>query len=114
MGTSGAFTESDGQLELQQMSLGGCYAPLVIDWAPQRRKSYVDWRTLTVTEMGSVVKGDQASAHRVRIGSHQLLIYRSLKQSEDLRACLGLHTDQETVIGTFDTDGEVSPLLIVE
>lgn len=114
MSTSGAFGPVGGVLELKQSAIGGLYAPVVIDWAPARRRSYADWRTLTVTEQRRVLKSDAASGHRLRIGKHQLLIYRSVIRSEEGRAVLGQHTANETVIGHFDADGEFDPIIEVE
>ena len=73
-----------------------------------------DWRTVTVSERGEIQKSDVASGHRLRIGAHQLLLYRSLQQPVLPRAVLGQHTSNETLIGQFDAAGDVTPILIVE
>jgi len=114
MSANGSFGEQAGQLRLEQKGVGGLYAPLVIDWAPHRSRSYAEWRTLTITEQGRAVTADSAAGHRLRIGDHQLFIYRKLQESDELRACLGFHTSNESVIGTFDSGGDVEALLIVE
>ena len=101
-------------LELRQTSVGGLYAPVVFDWTPARSGSYADWKTLTVTENGPKVKAGRASGHRLRLGNHQLLIYRSLAPTEELRTVLGHHTGHETIIARFDKSGDMKPLLIVE
>ncbi len=101
-------------LELRQTSQGGLYAPVVFDWTPARLSSYADWKTLTITENGPKVTTNRAAGHRLRIGNHQLLIYRSLAPTEELRTVLGHHTGHETVIARFDKTGNVKPLLIVE
>jgi len=90
------------------------YAPLVIDWEPELKRKAADWASLTVSEGGKISARDEASGHRLRIGAHQLLVYRSLKKGEVSRAVLGHNTNYESVIGRFDTDGELSPLLFVE
>lgn len=112
--TPGTLEPVDGGLELNQAAMGGLFAPLVIDWAPQRRRSPVDWRTLTVSENGQILGSAAAAGHRLRIGRYQILVYRSLRKSEVPRAVLGYHTSEESLIGRFDTDGEVEPILIVE
>lgn len=114
LSTSGGFAPVDGVLELKQVAVGGLYAPLVIDWHPDRRRAAADWRTLTVSEEGRIQKSEAAGAHRLRIGDHQLLLYRSLKEPAVPRAVLGQHTLHETLIGQFDSDGDCEPILIVE
>jgi hypothetical protein len=109
------FAVVDGKLELQQIAEGrGLVAPLAFDWHPQRRTSDVEWRALTVTESGQVVKGDVASGCRLRIGSAQWLFYRSLKKPRLARAVLGHHTFHETVIARFNAQGDANPLLMIE
>ena len=109
------FRAIDGQLELRQLAQGrGLVAPLVFDWQPQRRSKPAEWRTLTVTENGKVVRGDIAAGYRLRVGRAQWLFYRSLKKSAVARAVLGHHTFHETVIARFNTDGEADPLLMIQ
>jgi hypothetical protein len=113
-GAPGSLAIADGCLELRQRGEGGLFAPLAIDWSPERRQSAADWRSLTVTEDGKVLPRSQAGAHRIRIGDHHLFIYRCLKSSGELRAVLGQHTLNETIIGLIDEDGDVDPILMVE
>lgn len=98
----------------QVVAGGGLYAPLVFDWDPGRRRKASQWRRLTVTEDGQILKGDTAAGFRVRVGQQHLLAYRSLIKSGQPRSVLGYHTLDETVIGQFDDDGDVTPLLLVE
>jgi len=113
--TAGALGPAeDGTLELRQTAIGGVYAPLVLDWHPQRRKSVADWRTLTITEQGTVVKSNRASGHRLRIGDQHLFVYHALAKTDIPRAVLGQHTAHETLIGTLDEAGDVEPILLVE
>ena len=115
LSTAGGFGPFENQLVLKQASAGdGLYAPLVIDWAPDRRRTPVDWRSLTVTETRTVLKPGVASGHRLRMGTHQLFIFRSLRAADLSRAVLGHHTAHETVIGNFDKKGDVQPILLVE
>lgn len=112
---AGDFAEREGYLDLTQEGAGKAqYACVALDWHPTRRRTPAEWRSLTVTELGSVVPPDCAAGFRLRIGKHQLLIYRSLFASEEARAVLGHHTRYETVVGTFDSAGEVEPIVMVE
>lgn len=113
--TAGGLTvEDDNQLSFHLAEQGGMYAPLVIDWEPRRRKSLADWSRLTVTENNRLLRSVDAAGCRLRLGNHQILCYRSLTRGEVARAVLGLHTPCETVIGRFNTEGEVEVLVQVE
>lgn len=105
-----------GQIELHQevAEATALYVPLVIDWEPELKRKPADWASLTVSEAGKISPRDVAAGHRLRIGKHQLLVYRSLKKGDVARAVLGHHTSYESVIGRFDSDGELTPLLFVE
>lgn len=109
------FNEQHQLILQQQVSeASALYVPLIIDWEPDLKRKAADWSRLTVSESGKISPRDEASGHRLRIGSHQLLVYRSLKKAEHARAVLGHHTSYESVIGRFDTNGELNPLLFVE
>lgn len=111
----GEFRERDGQLELAQVSRGAAlYLPLLFDWHPRRRRAPADWRSLTVTEPRTIVSPDRAAGHRLRLGKEQWLFYRSLLPTIEPRAVLGHHTRYETLVGTFDSDGDVEPIVMVE
>ena len=116
MSSAGSLSaaDRDEKLELKQVGVGGLYAPLILDWHKKRRRPEADWRTVTVSEGGEIQKTEAASGHRLRIGKHQLLLYRSLQQPTIPRAVLGQHTSSETLIGQFDDAGDVTPILIVE
>ncbi len=90
------------------------YAPVVLDWEPRHRSGPVEWRGLTVSQDGKVVSPDAAAAFRLRVGNYQLVVYRSLQHDGSARAFLGHQTRYETVVGQFDCDGDVLPLLMVE
>jgi hypothetical protein len=114
-GTAGSFCEQSGRLTLTQVGTGcGLVAPLIFDWHPHRRRATAEWRTLTVTEPGKVVAADCAAGHRLRIGKHHVLVYRSLARTDEARAVLGHHTRYETVVGTFGPSGNVEPIVLVE
>ena len=113
--TLGSYREHDGQLELSGVGKGGVTLPLVLDWHPKRAASPADWARLTVTEVRRVVGSHEASGYRVRIGDHQVLIYRSLMTPKDSRAVLGLHTWDESVYSRVPSKpGQLSPLVEVE
>lgn len=104
----------NGILHSAAVGAGGVFLPLLIDWAPQNRKREADWTALTVSEDGKILTGHSAAAVRTRIGRQQILLYRSLRAGETLRAVLGHHTANETVYGKFNNEGEVEPLVLVE
>ena len=113
----GSLTLNDqSQLVLhhQASEANALYAPLIIDWEPELKRKAADWASLTISEGGKISARDEASGHRLRIGPHQLLVYRSLKKGGVSRAVLGHNTNYESVIGRFDTNGELAPLLFVE
>lgn len=108
-------TVDDAGVTLEQVAEGhGLFAPLVIEWHPERRNKPADWRQLTVTEDLQILRPDVASGHRLRVGGAQWLFYRSLKSTGQSRSVLGHHTFNETVIARFDANGDVDPLLMIE
>ena len=113
IGTPGRLQGDEQTLTFETPVSGGAYLPMVLDWHPNRQNRRVDWRQLTVTEDGRRVGPDVAGGYRLRVGSYQLLLYRSLTEKR-LRTVLGHHTGHETVIGRFDSEGDVQPLLLVE
>jgi hypothetical protein len=111
---AGTFHQDNSTLLLSATGRGGITMPLVLDWHPERKASNADWNRLTVTEARVVMSGHQASGHRVRVGRHQLLLYRSLQPGQTLRAVLGHHTLNETVYGTVRNSGDIRPLVLVD
>jgi hypothetical protein len=113
--TSDRLTSGSGTLELTQHQPGkALYAPLVIDWAPERRRSALLWRRLTVSELRRPVAADVAAGFRLQVGREQWLIYHSLQNTGEARSVLGHHTWYETVIGSFRRNGDVDPLIQIE
>lgn len=113
--TVGRFDVDAGHLRLVQAATNeGLYAPIVLDWSPDRTPLEAEWRSLTITEEGKKIAPWQAAGHRFRLGKLHLVIYRSLQHSEDSRALLGLHTDRETVIAQFNDQGYVLPIVSVD
>ncbi|MDG2131359.1 MAG: hypothetical protein P8K08_25400 [Fuerstiella sp.] len=111
---SGSFQQTGAELVMRAHGVGGVALPLVIDWHPDRSALDADWTRLTVTEARRPATARQAAAYRVRIGLLQLLLYRSLRRGENLRAVLGYHTANETVYGRVRNTGEIQPLVLVE
>ncbi len=109
------FSIAGNEIVLKQVAEGeGLFAPLVFVWHPERTRVDATWRTLTVTEDLQVVGPDIAVGYRLKLGAYQLLISRSLKKTGNSRAVLGHHTRNETIIATFDENGDVEPILMVE
>jgi hypothetical protein len=98
----------------QDTAARGLVMPVFFDWHPQRRTRPAVWRTLTISENMQRAAADAAAGYRMQLGADQWLFYRSLRRSEHARAVLGHHTFHETVIGRFDADGTVDPLLMIE
>lgn len=114
LGAAGSFGLVDDALQLRQTGIGGLYAPIVIDWNPDRTRAYAEWKKLTVTEQGQKVASHLAGGCRLRVGTDQWLFYHGMRRSQGGRAILGQHTFNETLIGRFTEDGTVEPILLVE
>lgn len=92
----------------------GWYNPILFDWSPARRTATAEWRALTVAEDRTAVKPGVASGYRLKLGSHQWLMYRSLVRTDEPRSVLGHQTRYETVIGSVEANGDITPLMLVE
>ena len=113
--THGSYREHDGQLQLAGVGKGGVTLPLALDWHPKRDYSAADWARLTVTETRRIVGAHEASGFRIRIGDHQVLLYRSLMAGKNSRAVLGLHSWDESVYSRVSAKGgPLRPLVEVE
>ncbi|MCA9013163.1 MAG: hypothetical protein KDB01_25605 [Planctomycetaceae bacterium] len=111
----GSYQEHDGQLELVGSGRGGVTLPLALDWHPKRIDVPADWNRCTVTESRRTVGAHEARGFRIRIGEHQVLVYRSLLAPAVSRAVLGLHTWDESVYGRVPPKGGlIQPLVEVE
>ncbi len=115
----GSLEARAGELLLRQQATGAAvYAPLLIDWSPERRRAserrQFEWRRLTVAEDGVILGADAATGFRLRVGKHQWVFYRSLVTGETARTVLGHHTRHETVIAEFTAAGNIEPLVMVE
>ncbi|HEY3966413.1 MAG TPA: hypothetical protein VGM05_17765 [Planctomycetaceae bacterium] len=115
LSTAGDCVCNDSILEMSYTVGGaGLYLPVIFDWHPRHRRAAADWRSLTVSEPGRIVSPCGAAGHRLRIGIDQLLIFRGLAATHEPRAVLGQHTWFETLIGRFDSDGELEPIMATE
>lgn len=115
LSTPHSFSIDGNEIVLKQVGEGeGLFAPLVFVWHPERTRVDASWRMLTVAEDGKAVGSDVAVGYRLKLGAYQLLISRSLKKTGNSRTVLGHHTHNETVIASFDSNGDVEPILLVE
>jgi hypothetical protein len=89
------------------------FAPIVLDWAPERRSATAEWRKLTVTRASEIDPVGGAS-FRIQVGKLHLVLYRALAGQERYRTFLGYQAECETVIGKFTKSGLIQELLIVE
>ena len=113
--TVGEFDAALGELRLAQASSSeSLYAPIVLDWSPERASLDAEWRTLTVSEEGRKLAPWEAAGHRLRLGKLHLVLFRSLHTSDEFRSVLGLHTDKESVIAQFNEQGYVLPIVSVD
>lgn len=111
----GSLEAETGELHLQQWTHGTALcAPLVLDWAPNRRSEAATWRQLTVGEEGRIVPRDAAVGYRLRVGGHQWMYFRSLHRTGVARTVLGHHTHCEAVIAEFTAEGDINPIVMVE
>ena len=111
---NGQLDFDDDGLELRQNSSGrALYAPLVFDLSPNRSKRPRTWRPLTVAEQLKIVPSDVASAFRIQLDKQQWILYRSLAEQGN-RTFMGENFNGELFLGSFDTNGQVKPLLQIE
>lgn len=91
-----------------------CWLPLLVSWDPQRHRKRLSWRVLTVSEDSRVCPPDVAFAVRVSWGRDDtLVIYRSLGPPA-ARSFLGYQTKARFLLGRFDAEGTVEPLLSLD
>ncbi len=108
----GRLVAAPGSIVLRQAAPARrTWMPLLISWDESRRKRSLSWRNLTVTEKGRILGPDQATAVRVSWGRDETyLIYRSHARS-GLRAALGHCTTRRFLVGRFQRDGAIKPIL---
>lgn len=110
----GSLMFDRGEWKSSAEGVGGLTVPLVFDWNSRRDAKKADWNRLTVAERRKNLTPREAAGFRLRIGKTQWLMYRSLSNPEVARTVLGLHTGDETYIGTVSSAGEIEPILLVE
>jgi len=111
----GSFEAQDHALVLSQASGGRrSWLALLVSWDSKRHRRNVNWRPLTVSEKSRKVAADRAFAVRVRWGRDETyVVYRSLGPPAP-RAFLGHQTTARYLVGRFQPDGTVEPIIKVE
>jgi hypothetical protein len=111
----GSFTASGGMLDLRQrVDKQRVWMPLLLSWDPARNKKAVHWRVLTVVEQSKICAPSVAFAARVGWGRGDgLVFYRSFARPA-LRSFLGYQSTARFFVGSFSSEGEVTPLLTIE
>jgi len=112
--TDGSIQQTSEGLTFTKPSTGSLYLPLIIDWHPHHLAAPAEWRKLTITQNRQKTPSREAGAYRLRLAEQHLFMYRSIQKPHTPRAILGEHTLNESLIGNFDSDGDVLPLLVVE
>lgn len=112
--TCGQLAVHDNLLTLEVQGRGNLVASVVFDWHPDRTETDAEWTQLTVTETRQFVPRSDASAFRLRSGDHQIVSYRNISDSKQLRTVLGQHVNHESVIGTLGSSGVFEPLVLVD
>jgi len=109
-----ACPPSAARLELRQAGDGrALFAPLWLDLCPRRMRCPLTWRQLTVGERLAAVSRDRAVGYRVRVGSRQWLIYRSLGRTGS-RSVLGHNLVSEFLVARFGRKGQVEAIVEIE
>jgi hypothetical protein len=111
----GAFGVADTELVLNQAaSHRRVCLVLLVSWDAARHRREVNWRVLTVSEKSKKIAPDRAFAVRVSWGNDETyVIYRSLAQPAP-RAFLGHQTKARFLVGSFNSDGIVKPIVKVD
>ena len=111
----GRLCQEGRSLVLAQPAAGSrCWRPLLLSWDPRRDRLEPRWQALMVTEDRRVCGPDEACALRVAWKQDEsLVIYRSLAATAT-RAFLGHQTRARFLVGLFNAEGNVEPLLKVE
>jgi hypothetical protein len=111
----GSLTAEGAAIVLRQVPQGRrCWLPLLVSWEPSRHRSPLHWRALTVSEKSKACAPDVAFAARIRWGRDvTLVVYRSLARPA-LRAFLGHQTRARFLVGLFNREGVVEPIVKVE
>jgi hypothetical protein len=90
------------------------FVPILLDWNPARRGKEPEWKQLTIAEDAKPLPDHIASARLATLGKKHLIIYHSMVPGRFGRSVMGHHTHHETVIGEFQKDGTLRPLVHIE
>ena len=113
--TPGTCAVEEEALRLQTNGVSATNFSVMLDWHPKRSELPAEWTRLTVTEARRAVDLQSAAAYRVRIGSkHQIVTYKSLNGSRELRTVLGQHTGRDSFVGRLKRGGAFEPLVLVD
>lgn len=93
-----------------QTDISAFYFPIFIDLDPQRTRSALTWRQLSVGERLQNLPPHRAVGFRIQIDDEQWLVYRSLTDSVN-RSVLGKNLNSETYVGKFTPEGRYEPIL---
>ncbi len=110
----GKLNIQDGCLILEQAPQGRrSWLPLLLRWGGKHPGRPVLWRRLTVSEHSRICPPEKAIAARVSWGrSDHYVFYQSLAKPT-LRAFLGHQTQSRCLVGRFQPDGQIKPLINV-
>lgn len=113
-GERGSFQREGDDLVLRQPIEGRRgWLPLLVTWDSGRNRKPLVWRPLTVSEGPKICGAETAVAYRVAWGRDEsLVIYRSLARAVP-RSFLGHKTAARFLIGLFNKEGDVEPLVSV-
>lgn len=113
--SAGSFALDDRMLSMKfDGPAGRSWTPLLISWDADRNRRPLKWRLLTVSEQGKACKPSAAFAARVSWGLNDtLVIYRSLVRPTS-RTFLGHQTSARFLVGTFNQEGNVTPILTLD
>jgi hypothetical protein len=110
----GGLEAGDGGLVLtQEARTARIYAPLWLDFDPDRIGKPLTWRQLTVAETRQNVPMSTAVGFRVQAGDEQWLLYRSLEAPRN-RTLLGCNVSCEFLLGRIRKSGEVARTLEIQ
>ena len=91
------------------------WLPLLVSWDAKRHRRDVHWRSLSVSEKSRNIAADRAIAATRQLGkSETYVIYRSLAKSGPSRFFSGHQTTARFLVGRFNRDGVVEPILSVD
>ena len=110
----GSFTATPEGLAIDHQTAGSrCYAPLWLDFDPERQGRPLTWRQLTVADTRQNLPPQQAVGFRVQVGLDQWLVYRTLDEARN-RTVLGCNISCGFVAGRIDKTGVVDRAIEID